>query len=399
MVSYQSNGVPVPFALYYHVIQGKVEFTPPPRKPSLDTTLDYQFHSQPLTYTTQAAVRMGRKADRKQAPPRIMPGSDLHKAKTGRKDKGKKKASTQSTSDRFAIKASKGPKKSQEKRQRQLTMRKAAKEDQEEDEDSDLEDALRQGELSEDEDEEETVKVKSIKGKSKGDDGRDLRTGPVKELVFSDSEGDEDLGDDDEQVPAGLHQFDLDEAPEMSDEEDMDDEFDLEEDDEDEEMGDEIDSAFASSDDGEGAQGLDVDMDGEMEGDSEDGDIQTNLEDDLTNEGFTLPAVDGEEEEYEQGTSLRDVETRMRWLVGVCVGKDERSSEGIPGRYVLGRSYTRLRNVAYITLDRVPTTCSNWNMILLPISDTTTSLSTSSCDSSLWTKLSRSLKPTNPHDP
>lgn len=260
-----------------------------------------------------------------------MPGSDLHKAKTGRKDKGKKKASTQSTSDRFAIKATKGPKKSQEKRRQQLSKRKEVKED-EEDEDSDLEDALRKGELSEDEDEEETVKVKSFKGKFKGDDGSDLRTGPVKELVFSDSEGDEDLGDDDEQVPAGLHQFDLDEAPEMSEDEEMDDEFDMEDDEDDEEMGDEIDSAFASSDDG---QDLDVDMDGEMEGDSEeDGDIQTNLEDDLTNEGFTLPAVDGEEEEYEQGTSLRDVELRMRWLVGVCVGKDERSSEGIPGRYV-----------------------------------------------------------------
>lgn len=286
---------------------------------------------------------MGRKADRKQAPPRILPGSDLHKAKTGRKDKGKKKASTQSTQDRFAVKASKAPNsKSREKRQRQLVQkRKAAQDDDDEDEedDSDLEDALRQGELSDDEDEEETVKVKTFKGKDKNGDVSDLRTGPVKELVFSDSEVEEDLGDDDEQLPAGLHQFDLDEAPDMSGDEDMDDEFDLEDgedEDEDEEMGDEIDSAFASSDEGEDGEALDVDMDGEVEDDSEDedGDIQTNLEDDLTNEGFTLPAVDGEEEEYEQGTSLRDVETRMRWLVGVCVGKEERSSQGIPGRYV-----------------------------------------------------------------
>lgn len=274
---------------------------------------------------------MGRKADRKQAPPRPLPGSDLHKPKAGRKDKGKKKAQTQSTQDRFAVKAAKGPNsKSREKRQRQLQKRKPV--DQDDEDDSDLEDALKQGELSEDEDEEETVKVKSFK---KGGDEEDLRTGPVKELVFSDSEGEDDLGDEEEQLPPGLHQFDLDEAPEGSDDdEEMDDEFDLEGE-EDEEMmddEDEVDSAFASS--GDEAEGLeDFDMaDGELDEEDEDGDIQTNLEDDLTNEGFTLPAVDGEEEEYEHGTSLRDVESRMRWLVGVCVGKEERTSKGVPGK-------------------------------------------------------------------
>jgi ribosomal RNA methyltransferase Nop2 len=269
---------------------------------------------------------MGRKADRKQAPPRPMPGSDAFKP---RQPKGKKKASG-STNEKVSIKAPRGPF-AKSKKERQKKAEKKLEIPEEEEDDSDLEDALKQGELSEDEDEEETVKIKSFKKK---DDGADLRNGPVKELVFSDSEEEDDVvGDENEQLPPGLHTFDLDEAPGSEDEE-MDDEFDMgSEDDEEMEEDDEVDSAFASSNEGEDEG--DVDMDDDMEDEDEDGDIQTNLEDDLTNEGFTLPAVDGIEEEHEHGTSLRDVETRMRWLVGVCVGKEERTSKGVPGQYVL----------------------------------------------------------------
>lgn len=264
---------------------------------------------------------MGRKADRKQAPPRPIPGSDAYK---GNHEKSKKKVSGANKIANRSAKVPRGPFPKSDKVRQQKGKKEKKLEIEEDEEDSDLEEALQAGEYSGDEDEEETVKVKSMR--KKGDDGADLRTGPVKELVFSDSEGDEDLGDDHEELPAGLHTFDLDEAP-GSEDEDMDDEFDLDED-EDEEMEDEVDSAFASSDDGE--VGEDVDMMDEDE--DEDEDIQTNLEDDLTNEGFTLPAVDGIEEEHEHGTSLRDVETRMRWLVDVCSGKDERTSLGVPGQ-------------------------------------------------------------------
>ena len=144
--------------------------------------------------------------------------------------------------------------------------------------------------------------------------------------------------DDDEEMPAGQHVFDLDEAPSDGDSDMMDDEFDLE--DEEDMDNDEVDSAFASSnEDG------DVAMDDDLPpphlrpnpipgSDDEGGAITTNLEDDLDNDGFTLPAVDrgGEEEEVEHGTSLRGVETRMRWLVGVCSAKDEKTSKGIPGK-------------------------------------------------------------------
>ena len=144
----------------------------------------------------------------------------------------------------------------------------------------------------------------------------------------------------------GQHAFDLDEAP--SDEEmaeDMDglaDEFDLEDDEMVEE--DDEDSAFASSqEDGDAEMPSDTDLPPPHlrpnpipTSDDEDGMITTNLEDDLENDGYTLPAVDGEGEvgELESGTSLREVESRMRWLVGVCVGKDEKASKGVPGKSV-----------------------------------------------------------------
>jgi 25S rRNA (cytosine2870-C5)-methyltransferase len=90
------------------------------------------------------------------------------------------------------------------------------------------------------------------------------------------------------------------------------------------------------------------DADVEMEGDElapphlrpnptaeEGGEITTNLEDDLNNDGWTLPAVDGGEEEEEEGVSLRDVERRMRWLVEVLTPKEGGDKvAGLPGRSV-----------------------------------------------------------------
>ncbi len=120
------------------------------------------------------------------------------------------------------------------------------------------------------------------------------------------------------------------------------DEEELEED-EDEEDEDEADSAFVSSNEDQDAEMADGDYDLPPPhlrpnpiptSDDEDGAITTNLEEDLDNEGYTLPVVDrgGEAEEFERGTSLREVEGRMRWLVGVCMGKEEKSSKGVPGR-------------------------------------------------------------------
>ena len=119
----------------------------------------------------------------------------------------------------------------------------------------------------------------------------------------------------------------------------MDDEFDLE----DEEMGDveeeeegedasEPDSAFASSE-GDGDEDMVPESLADADDEDVDGGITTNMEDDLENEGYTLPVVDagGEQEEHEHGTSLREVEARLRWLVGVCMGKGEKVN-GVPGK-------------------------------------------------------------------
>jgi ribosomal RNA methyltransferase Nop2 len=124
--------------------------------------------------------------------------------------------------------------------------------------------------------------------------------------------------------------FDLDQVPEDDDDEDdMDDDEFAFPDEDDEMMDDEVDSAFASSDE-EGAEGEDVEMDADEEDEDEDGAIQTNLEDDLE-EGYTLPAVDGIIEEHEHGVSLRETEARMRWLVGVCSSKEDKT-RGVPGK-------------------------------------------------------------------
>jgi len=201
------------------------------------------------------------------------------------------------------------------------------------------------------------------------------------------------LNDDDPAVPEVQHNFDLDEAP--SDEEndlaafmgdaDVDsddeakfgdeleegDEFDMDSDEEEVPEGLEHDSAFDTSEDeaAEGADDEDVDMDDDLppphmrpnaglalgeDEDEIDGQITTNLMTDITASEFSLPAVtklraktaeDGDEaddddeqfDELEGRTSLRDVETRMRWLVGVLAGKDkDEDGEVIPGQEFRG---------------------------------------------------------------
>lgn len=150
------------------------------------------------------------------------------------------------------------------------------------------------------------------------------------------------LNDAGEQIPAGQHVFDLDEAPdEMMD--GTGDEFDMAEEEMEEDENREDDSAFASSENGDDIRM--ADEHGDLPPphlrpnpisttDDNDGAITTNLEDDLEDEGYTLPAVasGGEEGEFEEGTSLREVEGRMRWLVGVCMGKNEKVSNGVAGK-------------------------------------------------------------------
>lgn len=164
--------------------------------------------------------------------------------------------------------------------------------------------------------------------------------------------------------------FDLDEAPDGALDgdsgEEMDDEFGVDEDDEEmlgEDEADEVDSAFASSDEGEGGDGGDEDaeMAEMLEEEDEDGAITTNLEDDLEDEGYTLPAVDGEEEEFEHGTSLKDVEGRMRWLVGVCCGGEDKVSKGVPGRCVVSVAIHRPPREEALISDPAPTTSHNCN--------------------------------------
>lgn len=171
-------------------------------------------------------------------------------------------------------------------------------------------------------------KAKATKGKKASSPG--VERGPARELVFSDSEAEVD-DDKEERMPAGLHAFDLDEAPsDAEDDEAMgDDDFGFPSEDDDE-MGedDEVDSAFASDEEEGAAGGEEVEMGSD---DEFNGEIQTNLEDDLDDEGWTLPAVDGIVEEHEHGTSLREVEARMRWLVSVCSSKEDKI-RGVAGK-------------------------------------------------------------------
>ncbi|WOO85489.1 25S rRNA (cytosine-C(5))-methyltransferase nop2 [Vanrija pseudolonga] len=273
---------------------------------------------------------MGRKARNKQAPPTPLPGSDLDKSK---KSKGKKKAPSTANPAK-AVKATSLPTPGKARKPRVKAVDRV-------DDDSDAEEALQQGDWSDEEDEvpvknakKQPKEKKGKKAKAAADSDDDLDNGPAKELVFTDSEDEADINGGKESLPAGLHDFDLDEAPEEDDDEDDEvlgdefPEFDVE-DDEFMEEDDEADSAFAS--DEEDADGDAAMAEGDDEDDDEDGAIQTNLEDDLE-ESYTLPAVDGIEEEHEHGVSLRDVEQRMRWLVGVCSGKDDKTSIGVPGK-------------------------------------------------------------------
>ncbi|WRT67064.1 uncharacterized protein IL334_004030 [Kwoniella shivajii] len=280
---------------------------------------------------------MGRRAKNKQAPPTPLPGTVPDRSSISRRQQSKKKKAPSTANDQKTFKAQKGSLK------KPLPAHRRKKVDVVDEDDSDLDQALQPGVLSEDE--EETVKVKSVKkGKqaaSSDDEEVEERSRPVKQLEFSDSEDDEgdDLNADGEALPLGQHAFDLDEAPSDGEEEDdleLGDEFDIGTDDEmldddmdedEDEDEDEADSAFASENDDEDAEMAEEDEDEEEDG------IQTNLEDDLE-ETYTLPAVDrgGEEEEIEHGTSLREVEQRMRWLVGVCLSKDDKMSKGVPGK-------------------------------------------------------------------
>ncbi|WVQ78036.1 hypothetical protein IAT38_000117 [Cryptococcus sp. DSM 104549] len=281
---------------------------------------------------------MGRRAKNKQAPPRPIAGSIPEKPISKRQSK-KRAPSAVAGEAQAKGKAPRGP---GEKKlgggegRRKPVVRKGKKVD-EEVEDSDLEDALLPGEYSSDEEEEEVPK-KAKKSKKAESDDEEIIRGPAKELVFSDDEDEEEdeaLNDEEEDAPPVLHNFDLDAAPPSDDSDadlEMGDEFSVDDDEMLSGSDDEEDSAFASSGDEDVEMGGDHDE--EMEGSDEEGDgIQTNLEDDLE-EMYTLPAVDngGEEEEVEHGTSLRDVEQRMRWLVGVVVGKDDKTSKGVPGK-------------------------------------------------------------------
>lgn len=297
----------------------------------------------------------------KQAPPQPLSGSTG--ARKG--DKGKRRAPSSSTAP---YKAAKGfPSKDRKDRPKPVVKGRRRAEGEEE-EPSDMEEALQPGDLSEAEDEEELVKVKSMTAKGKGkakagpkrtaaaqqedenedEDLEDEPRGRAKQPIFSDDEDDVSEGEGANGMPI-QHVFDLDEAPDDDDEE-LGDEFDIEDDDdEDMEDGEEEDSAFAS-DNEEGSGDEDEEMaDDEIaphlrqnpahDSDEEDAAIATNMEDDLE-EDYTLPAVDrgGEQEEQEHGVSLKDVESRMRWLVGVCMNKGEKTSKGVAGKCVCPKS-------------------------------------------------------------
>lgn len=162
----------------------------------------------------------------------------------------------------------------------------------------------------------------------------------------------------------------------------MDDEFDIpseEMDDEDDDLldGEEVerDSAFDTSEDenAPGADDMEVDEENEIlppphlrpnamaedEEEGEDGQITTNLMSDLAAAEFSLPAVtraraklegeaggDDEEEavDFIEGkTSLRDVEARMKWLVGILTGRDK--EEGLTPAGIDGPEFKGLKGL------------------------------------------------------
>jgi ribosomal RNA methyltransferase Nop2 len=176
-----------------------------------------------------------------------------------------------------------------------------------------------------------TSKKEKAAPKKKKAASPEIERGPARELVFSDSEEEFDAAvNGDEQMPSGQHAFDLDLAPSEEEEDEMmDDDFGFPSEDDEMDEDDDVDSAFASDEEegeGEGDEAMEEDDE-----DDEDG-IQTNLEDDLDDEGYTLPAVDGVDEEHEHGVSLRDVENRMRWLVKVCTASKDEGIKGVAGK-------------------------------------------------------------------
>nr|ODN81207.1 ribosomal RNA methyltransferase Nop2 [Cryptococcus depauperatus CBS 7841] len=279
---------------------------------------------------------MGRRAKNKQGPPIPLPGSIPEKV-TKRQSRKKKASTTSIAKDAERGKAPRTPGSHRKgskalKPGKSINLPKVKRVDEVE-EDSELDEALKPGEYSSDE--EATTKTKKLlkSPEEESDEDSAPERGPVKELVFSDDEVEsssfKDDEEDDEELPKTQHAFDLDAVPPSEEEdEEMDDEFDMSENECRSGEEDEEDSAFASSDDEDAKmdEGLSKDEDG----------IQTNLEDDLE-ETFSLPAVDngGDQEEHEHGTSLREVENRMRWLVGVVINKSEKVSRGVPGKQVL----------------------------------------------------------------
>ncbi|CAK9786933.1 NOL1/NOP2/sun family putative RNA met [Cutaneotrichosporon oleaginosum] len=264
---------------------------------------------------------MGRKARTKQGAPAPITDADIARLRKGGAAKGGKKSSSAKPSASTPIKA-KLPVKTK-KRVRAVDVV---------DDDSDAEEALEQGDWSDEEElpvpKAKKAKVEKKKAEKKGKKAAspEIERGEARELVFSDSEEEIDANGE-ESMPAGQHAFDLDMAPSEEEDEMMDDDFGFPSED-DEMEDDEVDSAFAS-DDEEG----DVAMKEEGSDDEDDNDgIQTNLEDDLDDEGYTLPAVDGVEEEHEHGVSLRDVDNRMRWLVKVCTAAKDEGLKGVPGK-------------------------------------------------------------------
>lgn len=135
-------------------------------------------------------------------------------------------------------------------------------------------------------------------------------------------------------LPMG-HKFDLDEMPSDGEDDESEDEFGFGESDQEDMMGAEEvdhDSAFdTDEEDKEDAlEGMEVDG-----AEDDDEDIQTNMVDDLTDEGFTLPAVEagGDEDQIDEKITLREVENRMRWLVGLLSPKDEKEPfKGLAGK-------------------------------------------------------------------
>lgn len=312
--------------------------------------------------------KMGYKAKNKQAPPRPLPDPDA--VRPDRKQK-KRKPDAQGAADRLNKKSKKTFEKGSSGSGKQAKLSKGRPTD--EDYESDNQSPR------------PTVTKSELKKKAKKAGGSAAKKQPAGVTFDDDSEPDldefeaEDEGDD---IPEVQHNFDLDMAPEgeaddlaafmgdpdadesdqedaeafgrFGDQDDDEDEFDLSGD----EAGLQHDSAFDTTDDEEQQEDEDDEMDLgddddqvvpphlrpnpslEQDGDElDDGQITTNLMGDITASEFSLPAVtksraktaedgdeDDDEEEFDElegRTSLRDVEARMRWLVGILGGKEK----------------------------------------------------------------------------